>query len=49
MKIYWRPAGVSRSMLLMLALFSLGGITVVKYLRLQLSENARKSLKLLDE
>ena len=41
-KIYWRPSGVSRSMLLMLALFSLGGITVVEVFKTTIEQKMYK-------
>ena len=41
-KIYWRPSGVSRSMLLMLALFSLGGMTVVEVFKTTIEQKMYK-------
>lgn len=41
-KIYWRPSGVSRSMLLMLALFSLGGMTIVEVFKTTIEQKMYK-------
>lgn len=41
-KIYWRPSGVSRSMLLMLALFAVGGMTTVEVFKTTIKQKMYK-------
>lgn len=41
-KIYWRPSGVSRSMLVILALFAVGGITAVEVFKTTIEQRMYK-------